>query len=201
MHSSIKLWNEEGFLKHFLSSQKEIVCLQLLTDSTFFCRKKIGMENLFPEQSMLYCDVSFAWPKFLSLEVKIEDRVIWSWQGHSWTLFSTFDWLTSALYKNKNDLWKEIFPFSGKNLWPFLFVKLVVGLPSLTKWRYIFKNEPISASFLYLSFPHSVHKSKWINALHILPMTGFKPGSSGVWSDRSVNFATTTVQVKNIKKC
>ena len=49
--------------------------------------------------------------------------------------------------------------------------------------------------FLFLSFQYTVDRIKMIDINKFLPMTGFKPWTSGIRSNRSTNWATTTTQI------
>ena len=64
----------------------------------------------------------------------------------------------------------------------------------LITWALFYKkNGPIPASF-FLFFVFSIQLT--VNVQYkILPMTGFEPRISGIESDRSINWATTTVPI------
>jgi len=58
------------------------------------------------------------------------------------------------------------------------------------------KNGPSPASFsLFSSFQYTVGSKQMFNINKFLPMTGFEPRTSGIGSDRSTNWATTTAQM------
>ena len=55
------------------------------------------------------------------------------------------------------------------------------------------KNGPFPASFsLFLSFQYTVDSKQMFDINKFLPMTGFKPRTSGIGSNHSTNWATTT---------
>ena len=59
--------------------------------------------------------------------------------------------------------------------------------------NFIFLNGPFPASFsLFSSFQYSVDSIQMFDINKFLPMTGFEPRASGIRSDRSTNWATTT---------
>ena len=61
------------------------------------------------------------------------------------------------------------------------------------------KNGPFLASFsLFLSFQYTVDSKQMFDINKFLPMTGFEPWISGIGSDRSTNWATTTSQKQSI---
>ena len=52
---------------------------------------------------------------------------------------------------------------------------------------------PFPASFsLFLSFQYTVDSKQMFNINKFMPMSGFEPQTSGIGSDRSTNWATTT---------
>ena len=58
---------------------------------------------------------------------------------------------------------------------------------------FFFKNGPFPASFpLFSSFQYTVDSKQMFYINKFLPMTGFEPRTSGIGSDRSTNWATTT---------
>ena len=59
----------------------------------------------------------------------------------------------------------------------------------------LFLKWAIPASFsLFSSFQNTIDSKQMFNIYKILPMTGFEPRTSGIGSDRSSNWATTTAQ-------
>ena len=64
---------------------------------------------------------------------------------------------------------------------------------SLMLGSVIFLNGPFPASFsLFLSFQYTVDSKQMFNVNKFLPMTRFEPWTSGIGSDLSTNWATTT---------
>ena len=62
-------------------------------------------------------------------------------------------------------------------------------------WKMFFfkKNEPFPASFsLFSSYQYTVDIKLMFDINKFLPMTGFEPWTSGIGSDRSTNWASTT---------
>ena len=58
---------------------------------------------------------------------------------------------------------------------------------------FFLKNGPFPASFsLFLSFQYTVDSKQMFDTNKFLLMTGFKPRTSGIGSDHSTNWATTT---------
>ena len=73
--------------------------------------------------------------------------------------------------------------FGISSSFQFSFIQLKVFL----------KNWPFPASFsLFSSFQYTVDSKQMYNVNKFLPMTGFEPRTSGLGSDRSTNWATTT---------
>ena len=60
---------------------------------------------------------------------------------------------------------------------------------------FFLKNGPFLASFLFSSFQYTVDIIQMFDINKFLPMTGFEPRTSGIGSDRSTNWATTTSPV------
>ena len=57
-----------------------------------------------------------------------------------------------------------------------------------SKMMHFLKNGPLSASFIYFRLFNTANVEYWF-----LPMTGFEPRTSGILSNRSTNWATTTL--------
>ena len=64
---------------------------------------------------------------------------------------------------------------------------------AFTFWFFL-KNVPFPAYFYFYfsSFQYTVDSKQMFNIKTFLPMTGFDPWTSGIVSDRSTNWATTT---------
>ena len=73
-------------------------------------------------------------------------------------------------------------------------VKIVVLNLSVNNNKPVFLNGPFTAIFFFI-FVFSIHSWQLTNVQYInkvLPMTGFEPQTSGIGSDHSTNWATTT---------
>ena len=67
------------------------------------------------------------------------------------------------------------------------------GLVSGSFKKFFLKNGPFPATFsLFSSFQYTDDSKQML--YNFLPMTGFEPWTSGIGSDRSSNWATTTAQ-------
>ena len=55
-----------------------------------------------------------------------------------------------------------------------------------------------ASSSLFSSFQNTVDSKQMFFVYKFLPMTGFEPQTSGIGSDRSTNWATTTSQLQNL---
>ena len=63
--------------------------------------------------------------------------------------------------------------------------------------NFFFWNGPFPVSFsLFLSFQYTVDSIQMFNINKFLPMTGFEPRTSGIGSNCSTNWATTTAPVE-----
>ena len=105
-------------------------------------------------------------------------------------------WQLLGSYEKHHFLGKNWCDYFLGNFWKkkmgnFLFRHLVTMSPRL--FVFFKKNWPIPATFFFI-FVFSIYLTENIQ-YKFLPMTGYEPRTSGVRSDRSTNWATTTFRI------
>ena len=97
------------------------------------------------------------------------------WSNHEWVI------LFKSVHRYEAIRWQVT---RGSQLLYFAFT-----------YPYLFKNGPSLGSFsLFPSFQNTVDSKHMFNINKVLSMTVFEPRSSGIRSDRSTNWVTTTAQ-------